>query len=297
MFLSIPNISSENVFVFAGSESTTSNTWLPFSIPSGISFVKFFVLGGGGNGSRGNLAATGSSTRGGGAGGGAGGTSVATYPARVLPSTIFLLPGASASPTYVSCTQSTATTSVLIYANGGGSGGAPAAAGSTAGAAAAVAVTSNCVLISQALDYSFLSGVAGGAGNDGTGASTTIMGTRIVVGGAGGGGEPQSSSTQSPGGDCTSGGTLTGVMIDGNGGSSAAAPDGTDGQWIWRPYMLGQGGSGGRCMPSGNQGSGGQGVGYGCGGGGSGAGPSGGVLGQPGGPGYGGPGLIIISCW
>jgi hypothetical protein len=123
--------------------------------------------------------------------------------------------------------------------------------------------------------YSIVSGGAGGGQIQGTGTVTAYAGGRDYSY------EYELIST-TPGG--VAGVGTSGVPV-------SQATNGSNGTFIWKPYMLGTGGGGGGGSLSGLAGNGGDG-GIGCGGGGGGAGLVTFATG-----GNGGPGLVIIEVF
>ena len=134
--------STTNFTVFTAVQSvTTTNGWVSWTKPFGVSWVYIFLQAAGGGGGKG---AGGAATVASG-GGGAGGNSKLLVPAFLLPDTLYVRPGSggagsttSANATagtqsYVSIQPNTTTANLVLTQAGGGGGGNSSGAGGTAG--------------------------------------------------------------------------------------------------------------------------------------------------------------------
>ena len=195
---------------------------------------------------------------------------------------------------YVSVSDSTTITSILVSsgAAAAGGGGAGSTVASTAGAAGTVFVQTSALLSYVGLS----NGNVGTAGAGGPlGAGTAVSPTFVTSGGASGGGTTAAANNQNAGGNITGVGsipTISGGLAGGGNGSSgylqmisnnSSSPS----------VFYSTGGAGGGSNGNGSGGNGGNGS-YGSGGGGGGAGTSSGSGGRGG---NGGNGLVIIVAW
>jgi hypothetical protein len=277
-----------------------SGTWQIWTKPKNISMVSILCIGGGSGGGSGIGNST---TTGGGAGGSSAGVARFLVSASILPNNLFINVGlggaggagiiggagnmgASGSPSYVSFSQSTTSSFLLLKSenvSATGSFGGINGGGSAAQTAATVSTTA-LSLFSNLGIFSAIAGQLGGAGNSTAGGNITPAG--IICAGAGGGG--QDLTTAYAGGNITGTGqipTVLGGQVPSGNGVSIAVNSG---------IFFATGGSGGSgAVGAVTAGSGGNG-GYGCGGGGGGSNGSGAVGGNGG---SGGNGIIIISCW
>jgi hypothetical protein len=304
MFFNVPNKREENLFVFTGDDSN-GNSWRSWSVPPAASYVSIIAIGAGGNGGLGRQ--SGGSNRGGGGGGGSGGISKAIFPARVLPSTLFLLMGGggNGSGTIVSAEPSTASDAVFLKALDGSNGVEPTSTNAGAGAAGGVAATlTDCSYVSLAMMYNLRAGVAGTAGGTGVAGGETpaanpvLSGTNIsiVLSGGSGGGGSTGSTVWGNGGAITATGIeyMPLTISGGTGNSGGAGNPGSNGVFRFKPHLFGTGGTGGGAGST-TYGYGGKGA-YGCGGGGGGT-TSDAVAVDPNAYGPGGAGLVILKFW
>jgi hypothetical protein len=261
--------------------------------PKGCSLIQFICLGAGGGGGNGFTATTGNN-RGGGGGGGAGVLARATYPASILPDTLYVVTGiggtsAVAGGASAVALTNTGTENRLCIAFGGGAGGTgTGAAAGAAGAAGTASVSSDMPLSGHAM-ASFGASVAGGLGGVHTGAvgaSVTQLAAGPFTGGAGGAGCGADNLSYA-GGNVTAATDAINQNITVLGGAAGSNP-GENGYFTIKPLVF-AGGAGGGSV-NGVGGAGGNGA-LGCGGGGGGAGTTGGAGGR------GGNGYVAIIAW
>ena len=245
------------------------------------------LIGGGGGGQHGTIAAV-NLARVGGRGGNSAGITVATFLASMLPSTIYLQVGAGGAGGTTSVGLGVAGTPSSVFADPAGTLiFATALGGTNSTVTTAAATLTNMQLISNAIEWFAYAGVLGGTGGNATptaGTAVTAMTGSILSGGSGGGGV----STANAGGACGAV-TIPANFPFLNTQASQALTSGIAGQWLWNP-MCGTGGQGSPgqsttiCLPGGDGA-------FGCGGGGTGGGTAASKAGN------GGPGLIILNCW
>jgi len=282
----------------------------PLHIPNGVSMLFALLIGPGGSGGAGFTGAAGTA-RGGGGGGGSGAMTRILIPAKLLPPTIYVRPGAGS--VRVNGSSGTASTITLLpnlggsqsvedlvaIANAGGNGGNGSATGGGAAGAAGAVQASNAIMLGNLGMWVSLAGQAGIVGGSHTGAAggaqTWGTGGIPVSGGAAGGGVGTANTD-------FAGGALTGQnasfatrfpAMPNIAAGVAAAGNGNNGMSFFygRGPMRACGGSGGGT--AGAAGTGGRGGDGGIGSGGGGGG--GGVTGGDGG--NGGPGWVGIWMW
>jgi hypothetical protein len=288
MFSNIPSNRDDNLFIFPGNRSAAGE-WKAWTVPPSASYVSILAIGPGGDGGLGFAAAVGAQ-KGGSGGGGSGGISRAIFRARTLPETIYL--DLSTSETTISVEPTTSLYYKLLFALAGGAGGTATSGTSAAGGVGAVNATDASVgpppLLSSAVTYNTIGGVAGSSG--GLALNFFTIGTMIVMGGTGGGSTLSTPSYGGGGSIASSFDSFPGIA-GGLPNSGGTGFDGNDGVWYWKPHIVGMGGTGGGAGSAG-PGRGGNGA-FGCGGGGAGS----CVTQNTDAYGRGGPGLIIIKCF
>ena len=293
-------ITNWSVF-YAQQNTTTTNGWLSWMKPVGVSWVYFFVIGAGAGGGR---PANGATTVGGG-GGGSGGIGRVLIPASLLPDIIYVRPaagglgatasGGNGSPpaiTYVAIAPNTTAQNTIFNlgnsSGGNGSTGAGGAGGGGLGSANGIW-----------LNVGLFTGIGGQAGRDGallantngSGATFGASGLPITSGAGGGNGTGN-------GGNIVG----SGLMPNTFGGSGTTGGNGENGFRMGQTFapgfklfpLLFSGGTGGGGHSTGTAGNGGIGS-YGCGGGGGGG--CSGAGGISGNGGNGGDGLILIGAF
>lgn len=266
--------------------ATGSNPWT-WTIPDGVTNIRWIIIGGGGGGGAGRRNATGALRAGGGGGGGAGvsiiDTKVADLPSSSVTITVGIA-GAGGTPAASDGgggghgqdgTASTVVSGTMTIATAGGGNngnGAPVfpGIGGQAGEAQSIYLT--------------LAGMAGAAGGTTIGVAATTINFGYATGGGGGGGAVDSGNTAYTGGA----GALHVGFGSGVGGAAGATGGGAGGNPPATP-LFGGGGGGGGGNASGAGGPGGTGGSFG-GGGGGGGGTTNGTAG--GGGGAGGPGIV-----
>ena len=294
-----------DVQFFTGDAQAVGTSWKSWSKPRGKSMVNITLVGAGGNGGTGVVAAN--SLAGGGAGGQSGATTIVEMPLALLPDQLFLSlagrkPTATANfASLVSVDPTNVANNIIAFANGGLHGGnASAGTGGTVGTAAAIATAANMplgwmfaiqVLASQV-------GAAGGAAIAAVNLALPTTGS-FVTGGTGGGGLPAAAATGTSGGNLTGAGFIP-TLLGGQGSATATVPA----QWGNSGFRVGKtgyflGGTGGASTHGTATGaglvqsSGGNGA-LGCGGGGMGGALTGSTVGTVG---FGGEAFCIITCW
>ncbi|CAB4240973.1 hypothetical protein UFOVP23_47 [uncultured Caudovirales phage] len=321
---------SDNSFLFLANPTSTGSEqdWFTFDIPRSARMVHFLAMAGGGGGAGGNTAAASTSANGGG-GGGASSLLSALFPARVLPSILYIMPG-SGGAGGTGAIQATATAATpgitgyrtlvsagyygqttnratdylmfvypglggLINGNGGAGGGLFNINPSTG---------SGLLTIGMSYGVAGIIGSAGGATGAGVGtvwgASVTTT-HEISLGGAGGAGVNAGTTTAQGGGfSYTSqpGFILPMTTVSGGaagGGAGSSAPfDFIAQQRVDMPFLSCGGLGGGSNTSNGTGGAGGNG---GIGSGGAGGGASNGASSIGGAGGMGGGGFVLITIW
>ena len=307
----LPTVPGRDVQIFnvPNLQGDVDQRWFNWTKPRGLSMAWIFCLGGGGGGGKG-LAGIAGGARGGGGGGGSAGQSVLLMPLEFLPDRLFLMVGkggigasdpatvsTAATTSFVSIHPENALMNMIANAFGGGAGSNGSGAGNAAagGAGALASVPNNMPLVGWGHPQ-LLAGQAGSTGGSPTSAGTAIalpVTGLLCMGGTGGGGTTV--TTNFAGGAITA---VTGSLLSQY--APAAAPagpggHGSGGPQLWQPFFSfgGMGGSSSdSVIPSGNGGNGSYGSGGGGGGGGIGTAAA---ENSPGG--WGGNGIIIISCW
>lgn len=321
-----PDSKDYNKFFFYRGDSV----WQNWDKPKNAKFVSMYLIGGGGGGGGGATQAAGVSRTGGG-GGGCSAVAYGSFPACMIPDTLYIQVGGGGSQgprgatgaanaggaggsgglSYVAVRPSLNSFGIMLasgVAGAGGGGGGLTSAGTSTGGIAGTPFDSS---IGQ-LVFGFISawdGLAGSTGVAAGGNSTVFSNIPLTAGTAGGGAV---TTTPSAGGSIQSN-EMEGIFpefnaLDGGGasglaGSGVASRAGSGGfcsinsfnNFSARYPMLFTGGTGGGGSVVGTGSDGGNGS-YGCGGGGGGAGTSGSVLGGGLG-GKGGDGLVIITAW
>jgi len=302
---------------FIGDSATVGQTWKTWVKPRGKSMVHIFALGQGGGGGSSNVGVA--STMAGGGGGGSGGQTVLLMPLALLPDTLFISAGRGGAPTATGTTAAQATFStyittqmpsavgapvantVLLIANGGASGGG--ASGATIGAlGTAGAIATNVTMpIGWAFSQLALAGLAGTAGTTAATQPTALAYPTtglLCTGGCGGAGVGAAASAGAAGGAITAISGVRQMIGSPAGAAGTASTSGGNGSagyfngWIWTGAS--GGGSGGTSAATSGGTGGDARQAYGCGGGGAGGGFTGGTAASGG---FGGPSLIIITCW
>lgn len=309
--------------------TTAAKTWIK---PRGVSFVQFFVLGGGAGGGSGVFGTA--STAAGGGGGGSGAQTNILFPAWALPDTLYMsvgyggaggngvtalgpgLIGSAGIASYVSLYPLiTPTLNTLFCFSNGGAAGTAATGATAGGAGAAGAITTlvNCPLAAKGISSGLASAANTSlAGQSGTAGGTTGVGTALafpttglrVTGGTGGGGCPAINTNGNAGGALTTPVTtpaniyppqIGGLVTP---GVTANGNPGSNGFNALAQMLFFYGGTGGSSS-AGNGGIGGAGGAgyYGCGGGGGGGCIGGTLADTSGAGGRGGDGLIIATAW
>jgi hypothetical protein len=302
----ISNIERDNVFVWFGDTAWNAGAPAPsdyrvyqWSVPTGTKMIHIVGCGGGGAGGSGANTVTSSASGGGGGGGGGAITSV-FYPAELIPSNLFIVPGfgglsnnsavvgatGGASTVLISPPGISSAISQLMIAvggNGGGFGTTANGASGTGGAAASVANTS--VTLMNLGGLCGFSSIAGGSGGISAIPSKTGLNSTWTMGGAAGG-------TVNASNNPFNGGTIT-IDTLGSINLNQTISQSQDGFFTTSPTWITTGGGGGNGNSAGGGANGGNG-GIGSGGGGGGGGRSSGARSFGG---SGGPGFIIITCW
>src|SRR5690242_19324504 len=135
----------EKCFYVIGTRNVLYGIQVPFTLPKTARFISMTGIGAGGNGGSG-ASNTAGVNRNGGSGGGSAAITNIIYPARALPSTIFLLPGfnnGSPASTYIQADPGTASVNNIIL---------QASSANSASAGAATAATVNFI-VTRALSY------------------------------------------------------------------------------------------------------------------------------------------------
>lgn len=307
-YFNLPTNSVADIQEFKGNSVVAGVTWQTWTKPRGVTMCHIFLLGQGGGGGTGVIGAN--SVSAGGGGGGSGGQTSITMPAFMLPDTLFISTGATASgngaASYVSILPNTTVLHTVAIANGGGAGGnASAGTGGAAGTFAAIATYST-----MPLGWSFANiALAGQSGNVGGAAisagnlATPVSGL-LVTAGAGGGGLPAAAAAGTSGGGISGSGVANSPLQGNPGGIGSAtatnpADNGSNGWSGMNKLFFSYGGTGGASTHGSATGgglvqsSGGVG-GYGCGSGGMGGALTGST---PGIQSRGGLGYCLIICW
>ena len=271
------NTDSTKIFYATGG----TNDWQTWQKPRGAKFIQIFCLGAGAAGGSGAVS---TGTVSGGAGGNTGGLVKATFPAILIPDTLFIQvglggignitgTGGSGGISYVSIapTGSIALPQTLVVASSttvglGGTGGS----GTGANPPSAPTATTTAVAPFLSLGiFTALAGVQGGSALVGAaGTNINALGSTIVTGGAGGGGK--TNIAQFDGGSILSASVILTSNVNGGASGTNAGGNGY-GTSLYNSAICGTGGAGGGGQVSGTGGAGGKGGWYGCGGGGSGA--------------------------
>lgn len=298
-FSHLPEAQNADIQVFEGSATTLGLTWQVWNKRRGTSMVSIYVWGPGGTGGSGAVGAASSAA--GGGGGGSGGQSVGTFPAFLLPETLYVsVPASSGGTSRVAVYPDLTANHQLIVAQSGGSGSSGSGGtGGTAGAAGAIATMALMPLSGLGV-LQLLAGQAGAAGGGAvTGLGITLPVTGLLVtGGTGGGGV--GAAAGSAGGAFTVAGIFP-PNAGGLGASAAGVPGGAGAggfspirNLLYRYGGTGGGSSHGTATGAGLFGGiGGRGA-VGCGGGGGG----GALTASPVAiGGSAGPGQIIIMSW
>ena len=283
-----------------------TGNYVPWHKPRGKTMVSFLIAGRGGNGGRGHVGAA--AAAGGGGGGGSGGICRTVMPLNMLPDTLFIYTGPSASAssgeTVVRAASPTTVlnnNAVVCRAPGGSNGSNSVGTTGGAGGGAGGTATASTAPLGWAFSTVFaghaglLGAAQGNAGSDHFYPQTGIM----VCGGAGGGGIATSGAAGGkifqwapypaiPGG--VPGASATARTPDASGGLSLFSPQ-------YAPIFYGGAGSASGWVGATGDGliqaRGGHGA-PGCGGSGAGAIFTGGTLTSGG---DGGPGFCLITCW
>jgi hypothetical protein len=165
-------ITNWSVF-YAQQNTTTTNGWLSWMKPAGVSWVYFFVISAGGSGGGGNPA-----TPCAGAGGGSGSVTRLLIPATFLPDIIYLRPGTASVTTYISIAPNTTAQNLILSA---ASGGAATGNGNVAGIGATAASSSSGIWMNIGLFTS----IAGQNGADSQTIGTDTPGNSVTFGASG----------------------------------------------------------------------------------------------------------------
>lgn len=276
---------------------------LTWAVPRGALMCAIICIPGGGGGGGGCSGAA-ASARGGGGGGGSANMTRGIFAVHLLPSILYVSPGAGAQGgaagapgsgggsgviSRVGISRDNTDSNILIKSSnagpGGGNGGTASAGG--AGGSNGSSPASNVFQgLGHLFQHSGQSGAAGGAhtGANGTAIAIPVSGL-LTTGGSGGGGTTSADFT---GGPMTS---ISNSWLSEQRPSTPATGSfpGSGGRMVI-PTFFNFGGLGGSSSNTGVGGDGGNG-GPGCGGGGGGAGTTGGRGGD------GGTGVIVIACW
>lgn len=306
----LPQVPGRNVQLFTLASTVTNVQWSTWTKPRGLSMAYMLLIGGGGGGGKG-LAGVAGTARGGGGGGGGSAMTKIIMPLEFLPDRLFVQVGAggvgasdpatNSGPgilSYICIAPESGVTNTIGQSGGAGAtGGANGtgvgnAAGGTAGS---IAVLSNMSRIGMG-QHAIIAGQDGSTGGTPTTAGTAIalpVTGLLCMGGTGGGGTTVTTNF--------AGGAITAISNSYlSQFAPAAAPagpggHGSGGPQLWKPFFSfgGMGGSSSdSVIPSGDGGNGSYGSGGGGGGGGIG---NAAAQNSPGG--FGGNGIIIISCW
>lgn len=277
---------------------SNDGAWHTWTKPRNAKIVNFLLLGGGGAGAGGGSGSSGT-TRSGGAGGGSSAIARGTFPASLLPDTLYIQVGkggtagsagngngGAGSLSYVCVQPNTLATSIILASGAATAGGGT---GSATGGIAGTVFSQTAGILSYLGTISLVAGQAGVAGGTNV-AGTSISLTLPISAGAGGG---SANTTSYVGGDITGAGIIPTI----SGGATGGTNPGGFGYMSMRPSellssrvpMFFTGGSGGGSFNTGVGGPGGEGA-FGSGGGGGGGGTTGGIGGK------GGDGIVIITC-
>jgi hypothetical protein len=289
-------ITNWSVF-YAQQNTTTTNGWLSWMKPAGVSWVYIFGISAGGGGAKSGGIALG------GGGGGSGSVTRLLIPATIIPDIIYVRPGqggaggtigdgSSGTVSYISIAPNT-TAQNLIFSLNAGNGGL-GSGGSSPGAAAAT--SSSGIWLNVGLFTSIVgqTGSSGALTSNAAGSNITFGASGLpITGGAGAG------NGTGAGGDITG----TGLMPTVTGGAGTTGGAGQNGFRLRQtfapgfklfPLLFGGGSGGGGHSTSGSTaGNGGNGS-WGCGGGGGGGNS---ISFNPGNGGNGGDALILIGAF
>jgi hypothetical protein len=303
---------ASDIQTFIGTSTAAGQNWTTWIKPRGKTMCSIFMVGKGGNGGTGVVAAN--SLAGGGGGGGSGAQISLTMPLALLPDQLFVsMAGISATTTLASYIAiapplgagggGPVANNVLIMVNGGGNGGnASAGTGGAAGAAGAVSASTGMPLGWMWVDLT-VPGSAGGVGGAAVTAANVALPTNglLVTAGTGGGGLPAAAATGTSGGNLTGAGVFP--TISGGVGSATATAPADFGRSGCQPvpklayWMGGTGGASTHGTATGAglvQSIGGNGA-IGSGGGGNGGALTGSTAQTV--VGMGGPAFAMIVCW
>lgn len=318
----IPRDKTADVQEFYANSPSAGASWYTWKKPRNVTYVSFYVLGGGGAGGAG--AAGGANAGAGGGGGGSSAQCNIIFPAWALPDILYIsvgvggiggtgIGGAGVASYITVFPATTPVNYILCQANGGSGGGlaagaTPGAVG-TAGAATAIgngplAGLGFASRLAAVTDIS-LAGQNGVIGNVAAGGALTLTTTGLTVtGGGAGAGRGGNNAVGNAGGGITSIGTPVGAVFPIQAGGLGAATNATAGSngsngFRVKPnfnYFYGGtgGGSGGANLTTGQGGGNGGRGSFGSGGGGGGGCATGATPGQGG---YGGDGLVIATAW
>jgi len=306
----LPIVPGRDVQMFTLPSTVTNLQWSTWTKPRGLSMAYMLLIGGGGGGGRG-LAGIAGTARGGGGGGAGSAMTKILMPLEFLPDRLFVQvggggvgasdPATNAGPGLLSVislyTDSGVTNTIGQSGGAGATGGANGSNGGNAagGTAGTVAVLSNMSRIGLG-HHAIIAGQSGSTGGSPTSAGTALAiptTSVLCMGGTGGGGVTV--TTNFAGGAIT---VISNSLLSQF--APAAAPagpggHGSGGPQLWKPFFSfgGMGGSSSdSVIPSGDGGKGSYGSGGGGGGGGIG---NAAAENSPGG--FGGNGIVIISCW
>ena len=309
----LPGASQFDTITFTGNSQPTigPESWYTWTKPFGKSMVSFVLIGAGGGGGAGAIAAAGAA--GGGGGGGSGAMTVVEIPAALLPPVLYIAVGHAtigtssntiAPATWVSTQPNKVANNVIATAAAGTMGGTSLDATAASGGPAGLIANAAQMPLGWPYVKSVLAGQAGANGGSvSSGASVTLsLAGHHVTGGCGGGGLP-ASGTGAIGGGLTVPGTPSYFLahIGGTGPTTATQPanNGKSGFNIRDAGFFSYGGSGGSSTHAAATGVGRVQSTGGNGGIGSGGGGGGGAItgSTPGGASYGGPGMVMITCY
>ena len=288
---------------------TGTNLVRHLNIPNGVSMLYALLIGPGGAGGNGFTGAAGTA-RGGGGGGGSGAITRILIPAKILPPTIYVLPGqggtnfagtaVSSRITLLPATGgSSAVEDNIASASGGGNGGNGSGTGGGAAGTGGAAMAANGTMLGNFglwVSVAGQNGIVGGAQTGAAGGAQTWGTGGIPISGGAAGGGVGTANTDFAGGALTGQNASFATRFPGMpniAAGVAAAGNGNNGMSFHYgrgPIRACGGSGGGTAGAAGTGGRGGDG-GFGSGGGGGGGGVTGG------GGGNGGPGWIGIWMW
>ena len=304
---SFADSSQSDKIVFGGNSITAGGNWHTWTKPIGKSMASIIAIGGGGGGGLGVIGAN--STAGGGGGGGSGAMIVMDIPLALLPNVLYVSVGyakqGSGIASYVSTQPNIAANHVVAVANGGSAGGD--ATGGVRGAIGAAGALSTAATMPLGWPFARVSlvGHPGGLGGSSTtGGNISLPTTGIhVTGGTGGGGLPAAAKTGTSSGVLTVTGSPSyfpaQTAVVGPGSASVPATPGKSGFSVRDAGFYYYGGTGSSSTHGSATGAGLVQAAGGNGGVGSGGGGMGGALtgSTPATLSYGGPGMVIITCY